>query len=244
MTADVLAVAWKEWRELLAQDEGLRSGLLRFGVLVAAGVVLEWQLGPALGRSWATLGPVAFVALLIVLTTAADTFAGERERHTLETLLASRVPTRAVLLGKVAVTVAFAWTLALVVLALGLAAVPLHPEPPSAPVDAGVVAAAAAFGLLAALLLCLIGVLISRRAPTVRQAQQRLSLAFLLVGVAPILLDDVVPGAWARRADAALRALPPSGAIVLGLVLLAVADAGLLYVATRRFRRAELVAGL
>jgi ABC-type Na+ efflux pump permease subunit len=44
-----------------------------------------------------------------------DSIAGERERQTLETLLASRLPDRAILLGKVAAITLLGWLL----LALG-----------------------------------------------------------------------------------------------------------------------------
>jgi ABC-2 type transport system permease protein len=49
-----------------------------------------------------------------------DAIAGERERHTLETLLASRISDRAILLGKVIVTTGYAWGTALLGLLFGL----------------------------------------------------------------------------------------------------------------------------
>ena len=45
----------------------------------------------------------------MIISFIGDAIAGERERHTLETLLASRMPDRAILLGKVIAIVLYAW---------------------------------------------------------------------------------------------------------------------------------------
>lgn len=56
----------------------------------------------------------------VLITFIGDAIAGERERHTLETLLASRIGYRAILPGKLIVTVGYAWGMALVGLLLSL----------------------------------------------------------------------------------------------------------------------------
>jgi len=59
----------------------------------------------SIGSGYVGLPAVAITvmaALLIVMSIVPDSFAGERDRATLETLLASRLPDRAILLGKVA----------------------------------------------------------------------------------------------------------------------------------------------
>src|SRR5438552_19092990 len=68
---------------------------------------------------------VRCIPFFVIITFIGDAIAGERERHTLETLLASRISDRAILLGKVIVTVGYAWGMALVSLLLGLVLVNL-----------------------------------------------------------------------------------------------------------------------
>ncbi len=52
-----------------------------------------------------------------------DSFAGERERHTLETLLASRLPDHAILSGKLLVCVLYSFIMTIIFIVLCLAVV-------------------------------------------------------------------------------------------------------------------------
>ena len=107
MIADVLTVAWKEWRELLQLGGSHRGGRFSLVILVLVfGVFLPFQSGAEWVESPATVFYWGWVPLMLVSGAVADSFAGERERHTLETLLASRLPDRAILLGKMAAAVA------------------------------------------------------------------------------------------------------------------------------------------
>jgi len=65
----------------------------------------------------------AWVPLFLVMGVIAYSFAGDRERHTLETLLASRLSNRAILLGKIAAAVGYALRVTLLSLAAGLVTV-------------------------------------------------------------------------------------------------------------------------
>ena len=88
MIADILTVAWKELREMLMfGDSRGRSKLSLLVILVVFGVVIPLQSG----RDWVT-SPVsamvwAWMPYMWVYSVVADSFAGERERHTLEALL-------------------------------------------------------------------------------------------------------------------------------------------------------------
>ena len=99
----------------------------------------------------------------------ADSVAGERERHTLETLLASSLPDRAIVLGKMSVTFVYAWGMALLgaVLALVVAnfrstSLVMYP--------ADVLVGLVLLSLLAAVFVSAMGVLISLKAQTSREA--------------------------------------------------------------------------
>ena len=104
-----------------------------------------------------------------------DSFAGERERHTLETLLASRLSDRAILSGKLLVSVLYSFIMTLIFIFLALAVLNI------AYWDGKILTYPAAlleFALVVALLLdtlfAAIGVLISLRTPTVRQGSETL----------------------------------------------------------------------
>ena len=49
----------------------------------------------------------------MITAVIADSFAGERERHTLETLLASRLSDHSILFGKIAASMAYGWLISL-----------------------------------------------------------------------------------------------------------------------------------
>ena len=123
-TADVLAVASKEWRALLGQ-RGFRgkTGIVLF--LAAFGIILPLQAG----RAWITSPSLAiawsWVPMFLVSTVIADAFAGERERHTLETLLATRLSDNAILFGKIVAAIGYAGAMTLASLLLGEVAVNL-----------------------------------------------------------------------------------------------------------------------
>jgi ABC-2 type transport system permease protein len=124
MIADVWTVIWKEWRELLRHREGMRGGVFRlwifvgvFGIFLPLQMGREWVDSPKLLMLW------AWVPLFLVPRGVADAFAGERERHTLETLLASRLSDRAILFGKLGAGLSYGFGLAMIGVVLGLVTV-------------------------------------------------------------------------------------------------------------------------
>ena len=80
---------------MLLQHGGIRSGILPMVIvpLGLLGVMLPWQMGRAWIESPLSLAVWAWMPLMLMAGLIADSFAGERERHTLETLLASRAKT-------------------------------------------------------------------------------------------------------------------------------------------------------
>ena len=104
MIRDAGTVAWKELREGIDR----RGGGGRFGgagVLLVTVAVFGLVIPLSIGESYVgvpMIGLTVAAAVLMVMSIVPDSFAGERDRGTLETLLASRLPDRAILLGKVA----------------------------------------------------------------------------------------------------------------------------------------------
>jgi ABC-2 type transport system permease protein len=245
MFTDILTILWKEIRELpFSTGGGFRGGKLGMLIFMAVfGVFLPLQTGPEWVTSPVTLLYWAWVPFLLVSSVIADSFAGERERHTLETLLASRLSDRAILFGKLSAGIAYGWGLTLTCVLIGLitinivhgrAGLLLYP----APIAIGILA----LTLLVAALASGLGVLISLRSATVRQAQQTFSFAFLLVFI-PMFALPMLPDEWKLRLFTALSQAETNMmpiVLVVGGVLLAL-DVLLVIAAMVRFQRAKLI---
>ena len=180
----------------------------------------------------------------------AEPFAGERERHTLETLLASRLSDSAILLGKTGAAVAFAYGMLLLVSAMSLVTVNVVVRLSAHPAGILFWSAAPTFGvvvigLLLTVLCATIGVMVSLRSETVRQANLRLSMGlivfFPMLGFALSGLWTLLPGETQLTILAAVELLQPAQVLgTIALVLLA-ADAVLLRIASRLFVRSRLI---
>lgn len=241
MIDDILTVMWKETRSLV-RNRSIRSRFL-FTLLspLLFALLFPWKMG----ADWAVSPMPMMVCVLISVSTVAmlvpDTFAGERERHTLETLLASRLPDQAILLGKLGVSIALAWGLSLLALALSLLSANLFAwgqGPILYPPTIGL--GSLALSLLLSVLTAGIGVLVSQRAATVQQATQILVATFFFPAVvlqfAILLFNEQVFG-LVQGADG-------YQVLLIGLAALAVVDVILLTAMLLRFRRSRLVVGL
>ncbi len=234
--SDLLTMIWKETKDSVFQGgwSALIRPLLLIGIL---GILLPWRLG----LQWLALTPIAIVLVLyipftVILTFIGDAIAGERERHTLETLLASRISDRAILLGKVIVTLAYAWGTALIGLLLGLIVANLSKGQGSwefyTHID--LLLEALALSLLTSLLGVSGGVLISLHSATVRQAQQLLVVATLVLVGGGVLTLKAVPAQ-------AISSLSASQIWLIVMAVLAVLDAILLGASLVSFRRSRLI---
>jgi ABC-2 type transport system permease protein len=239
---DMLTVAWKEWRELILPG-GLRGGRISLVILLAMfGVFLPFQAGAGWVTSPATLFYWGWLPLMLVAGAVADSFAGERERHTLETLLASRLPDRAILFGKIFAAIAYGWGIVMAMLFLSLVTVNLTARaghlllfPWRFAVGAPLLA------WLGAGLAATAGVLVSLRAATVRQAAQTLNVGILLLIFVPVLGARALPDAWKAQAGAWLASVGVDGILWTATAALALLDLLLLALAMARFQRARLI---
>jgi len=240
---DVRTVIWKEWRSLFRQP-GSRTRMILTVAVPIGYFGIFWPIQD--GADFVTNADPWFVAivvpLLTVVMTAPDSFAGERERKTLRTLLASRLSDSAILWAKLLFSRLLGIGMMLFTLSLALVVVNI--------VDGGnglilIAADRMVYMLAVSLLLSAIAagaaVLISLRATTVQQAQQTLAAAFFLI---PVVLGPVVlimsRDSDTRPLEELFRALgTPAGRLgmIAGLGVLAVA---LLYSARMRFKRSRL----
>jgi ABC-2 type transport system permease protein len=245
MIMDISTVMWKEARELFVLRSGLRGGWTGLLILIGVfGVLMPLQSGPEWLSAPTTVLLWAWVPFILVNSVVADSFAGERERHTLETLLASRLSDRAILFGKISSAIAYGWGITLIGLLVALVTINIaHADgellffPPLTGL------AILLLSFLVAWLAAGLGILVSLRAASVRQAQQTLSLAFLFLFV-PLFLLPVLPEQIRETVTNAVSGLDIQLAGALIIIFLLVIDVGLLAAAIRQFNRARLIINL
>ncbi len=242
MIPDIWTITKKELKELLTQRGRFRGGglgmLFFLGVF---GIIMPLQTGKAWVESPIVLAYWGWVPFLLVTSVIADAFAGERERHTLETLLASRLSDRAILLGKITTGILYGWGLTLVCMLLSLVTVNvIHGRDGLLLYPAGIAAGAVGLSFLLSFFAATLGTLVSLRANSVRQAQQTMSVAIFLVLI-PLLLVPVLPQSM-RIALVGIAQSADSTAILLSIIgLIGLADLGLLALSMIRFKRSRLI---
>lgn len=248
MLADMWLIVSKEVREVVLRAGGSRATILNLVlILVVFGVVMPLQAGTTWVEHWWLLFAWTWLPLFLVSALVADSFAGERERHTLETLLTTALSDKAILFGKIAAAVAYGYGMLISVMAISLVSVNIAYSSVEGRVllfplktTIGVLV----IGLLVTLLIAAIGVMISLKAKTVRQAGQTLSLGLLAIIWVPGLFigyfarmlswdQQMELWEWFSTLDGDLIALGVTA-------LLFAADVLFIVLAMRRFKRSRL----
>lgn len=242
MIDDIATVIWKEWKEVVVHRTRSRSeaGKTVAVLLIILGIVV-WRSAFFVNNLGVLIVPSLFL-LQLLGAVMAESVAGERERHTLETLLASRLSDLSILIGKIAAGVILVCGLVVVVLGLGLAGWALQSsEGPRPAIPWSTFAALVIFYFLLSVLMSCAGVLVSVRASTVRQAMQRLSIGFMVVFLAGIMGFARLTPEWRARffawfgGENLLRTEIIGGLILVALNLILFAGA------RYRFQRARLI---
>jgi ABC-2 type transport system permease protein len=234
MMGDVGTVARKELQEIMSRggpSRGRRTaiGSVIFPMLI--GAVLGFQAGTSrlsYERAFAVF-PVALLAMATGTQLITDAVAGERERHTLETLLASPISDTAILLGKLLAVVGYVWAISVA----QLVAVAISSAAGGHIISPALLVIVAVLALLEAGLAAGFGVQFSLRAPTVRAAARKSAQYSIVVNLLGSGVNVLVVGS-----QSGLLRLIVVGAAVLVLVA---ADLSLFAVARARFRRGRLL---
>ncbi len=242
MMTDILTVAWKEFREILAfGDSRARSKFSILLVIVVFGVFMPLQGGREWFTSSFSVVIWGWMPYMWVFSVVADTFAGERERHTLEALLATRLSDKSILFGKLLTTVAYGFLLTWIILLVSLVTVNV--------VFGGqgllffpfqLLLTALVFSFLIAGLSASIGILVSLRAGSARQAQQWMS-AGMMVLFLPLMFLQFLPASWLSSINSLLKTIQPQTAAVWIASGLAVVETILIAIALRLFKRSRLI---
>jgi ABC-2 type transport system permease protein len=227
---DALAIFLKELKELAGERDSRRGGAvqilfaaLMLGVLVPLRRAEQWDL-------WrpTILMPYVVIASLLASGVAADAFAGERERRTLETLMTTPASEFDILLGKAGSVVSFGLAAAIVPWAVTLVIATARGVPmgPAVPLTGACVWLSACssflFGMIA------IGV--SLQTTSARASQQISSVLALVLFAAGSFLWQELSLPLATGA----LCLAGAGALVFGSLGL--------FVLSRWFRRERLFA--
>lgn len=196
MIADLSTVVWKEWTCLFRQPGSrLRLGLTVFVPIAYFGIIAPLQAGPRFVTGAEPWFIAVVLPLLTVIMIAPDSFAGERERKTLRTLLASRLPDAAILWAKIGFAIVLGLALMSATLFLAVVVVNVFTDTEGlAMISAGPLLYMISVSLLLSAVAAGAAVLISLRAQTVQQAQQILAAVFFLIpnvfGLALLITSD------------------------------------------------------
>jgi ABC-2 type transport system permease protein len=243
MVTDIITMIGKEFKEIFMLRGSFRSTVMNLLIIVGmAGVFFPAQMGPQWLSNPVGILTWSWLPLFLVMGVVADSFAGERERHTLETLLASRLPDRAILLGKISAAVLYGWSIAVLTILLGAVTVNvMHFSGQILFYPLVTFFGAVLLSFLAALLISSIGVLVSLSSSTTRQAYQKMSMAFLVFWLLPTLLLQFLPTSIVGPLIESLTRLNWTQVAVGVIVFLVAVNALMLFFAINRFRRDRLI---
>jgi ABC-2 type transport system permease protein len=242
MMTDILIVASKELREMFAfGDTRGRSKFSLLILLLIFGIVIPLQNGRDWVESPINIMVWGWMPFLWVSGVVADMFAGERERHTLEALLATRLSNQSILFGKLLAALTYGFTLTWIIMLVSLVTINigfgregllLYPL--------GLTLGALVFSILVSGLSASIGVLVSLHAGSVRQAQQMMSAGMLVLFLPLMLIQFIPAGVKEAFGDILLNTQPAQLAIAVALVLFVV-ETILILIAMRLFQRSKLI---
>jgi ABC-2 type transport system permease protein len=242
MIVDILNVAGKELREILTFGDA--RGRSKFSVIVLLlifGVIFPLQNGRDWVDSPASIMLWGWMPFIWVSGVVADLFAGERERHTLEALLATRLSDQAILFGKLLAALSYGFLLTWVIMFVSAITINIAYWAGGLifyPVE--IILAAFVFSILVSGLSACIGVLVSLRAGSVRQAQQLMSIGMLVLFM-PFLLVQFIPRSWLVLLGNILENIQPVQAAIGIAIVLFVIEAILIVIARRLFQRSKLI---
>lgn len=240
MITDLWTMMWKELKEL-TRLQG-RGGKVHMLIIISIiGVILPFYLGRSWVKSPFTILLLVWISLVPVCLIIADSFAGERERHTLETLLCSCISDSAILFGKICTAVAYGWSITLICAFIGLITINFfHGERKlvfySLPIGIGMVM----LSLLADMLIGCVGALISLRSSSVRQAQQNLIIIIFLLYLMPAFGALMLPVSWKHQLINVVVATNTIRIIFVVAAVLIILDIILMTIVAR-FKRTQMI---
>lgn len=243
MLNDIVTIIQKDLKEILSARGNRKSSLIYLGIVVALiGIFMPLQSGPL----WLTEPILSLVwswfPVFLMISLVTDSIAGERERNTLETLLASRLSDRSILLGKIAGAVIYGWSISVIGNLLAVVTINVRFSTGSFqfyPLSLFLVLLL--LPLVVGILMSSLGVLVSLNAPTARAAYQKLSLVMLGLWFLPMIFMNVAPESIQIQVNRFLNSINiiQFAGFAIGLLLLV--NIVLIRIAMQKFQRTRLI---
>lgn len=206
--SDAWIVFRKELIELAGDRRTFRGALGQTAVLI---LFLGIYLPSSNSSMWndPTMMAVVFFLFpsLLAATVAADSFAGERERGTLETLLATPLSDASLFFGKAGWAIFYSFSVSAVALLAGLITTMVRYGSLDRYVPWSAVAVATGDAFVAAVFTSAVAVLISTKFPLVRAAEQASRVVSILAGAVLIGIAHVLTGGFGWPAVLAVQAV-------------------------------------
>jgi ABC-2 type transport system permease protein len=240
MIDDIKTVLWKEVKEEIISNKQVLLGLLV--TVPVFGVILPWNTGRAFVEEPYMLIFLSVLPLVMVINILTDSFAGERERHTLETLLATRLSDHAILFGKILSAVAYAWGVTILTILSGLITVNVAFGQGQlllfSPLEGLLITL---ITLLLSIMITSAGVLVSLRASTVRQAETSFLVGMAVIAFVPVVIYYLLPDNLKEQILDQLVSIGLDNVMVLLVFVLIALIAIVISVAMNRFQRNKLI---
>lgn len=243
MFNDMLTIIQKDLKEILSARGSRKSSLIYLGIIIGLiGIFMPLQSGPA----WLTEPILPLVwswfPVFLMISMVTDSIAGERERNTLETLLASRLSDRSILFGKIAGAFVYGWSISII--GNLVAAVTINLSNPQGGIQFYslnlfliLLLVPLAFGTLMSSL----GVLVSLNAPTARSAYQKLSLVMLALWFIPMFAFNFLPEDIMIRMNQFISSINLMQVATLAVIIVLIANLVVIWIAMQKFKQTRLI---
>jgi ABC-2 type transport system permease protein len=250
LVKQIFVIMSKEWEDLkstLFSRHNLLAGIwpvllfcAAFGVYEPLKIGSEWLQSPMMVFSVSVLVPFVFIGFI-----SPYTFVGERERGTLEPLLATPVSDQALLFGKIGMAVICGWVITAINLLLGLGSINFFQT------NAGVLLCPPGFlvssmllSLLFSLLAASAGTNASLYAKTILEAQRNfVMLLFIPMLLPAFFVGPLAPTTWKSILFQILPQLASANLFPTLIVLLFILDCIFMVLVLTRYHRKQLLPG-
>jgi ABC-2 type transport system permease protein len=236
---------WKEFASTFFSRKNLQAGVWPvFLICIAFGVYEPLRLGPGWLHSPIMVFSISvLIPFVVVGFISPYSFVGERQRGTLEPLLATPVSDRAILFGKIGMAFLYGWGVSMATMLLGVGSIDLIFSSGRVwPILYGTGIPAVVLSLFISLLVALVGTTCSFYAKTILDAQRDLVVSLLIPILLPaFLIGPLAPGEWKIWIIDSFAWLGGSDLLLLLIVLLLITDAIFMVIAATRFHRNRLL---
>jgi ABC-2 type transport system permease protein len=248
MIRQTLMIMKKEWWDIkttLFLFGNLQAGILpilvlsgAFGIYEPIKIGPEWLQSPIMIFSIVVLIPCAVIGFI-----SPNSIVGERNRKTLEPLLATPVTDHAILFGKIGIAVVYGWGMTLLNMILGLVVINLTYSNGQVflyPIN--LVISIMLLSFLFSILIAAGGVNFSLYATSLLEAQNKLGMTvFIPLVLTGFMMGPFMPKDWKAITVVIIAQLGVTNLFLIFMGILFVVDSLLIVVVLTRFHRKRLI---